>query len=224
MLWDFFKSFHDFQTRQKWEFSQSQRSTNNQWIRKLIGQWLWFEDLSPKFLLYSHIYLSSIACLTEPDGRVRLATLYQAKMLRKNLDSELKDWDTTNLMKLLLIFALILSFNPFLTRTKTIKNLIWTLWIKKNPIYPYDNIWKEVDYKHPLSALMARNRLIDVMMKILLPACFIALKLTGSFIDFMLGLANSNVQEDLNIVTSQVKDPRIMTHELRFQPHWAILN
>ena len=39
-------------------------------------------------------------------------------------------------------------------------------------------------------------------MKILLPACFIALKLTGSFIDFMLGLANSNVQEDIDIVTS----------------------
>ena len=28
-------------------------------------------------------------------------------------------------------------------------------------------------------------------MKILLPACFIALKLTGTFIDFMLGLSNS---------------------------------
>ena len=54
---------------------------------------------------------------------------------------------------------------------------------------------------------MVHNRLIDVMMKILLPACFIVLKLTGSFIDFMLGLANSNVQEDLNIVTSQVRDP-----------------
>ena len=54
---------------------------------------------------------------------------------------------------------------------------------------------------------MVPNRLIDMMMKILLPACFIALKLTGSFIDFMLGLANSNVQEDLNIVNSQVRDP-----------------
>ena len=54
---------------------------------------------------------------------------------------------------------------------------------------------------------MIRNWLMDVMMKILLPACFIALKLTGSFIDFMLGLANSNVQEDMNIVTSQVRDP-----------------
>ena len=43
-------------------------------------------------------------------------------------------------------------------------------------------------------------------MKILLPACFIALKLTGSFIDFMLGLANTNVQEDTDIVTSQVRD------------------
>ena len=52
---------------------------------------------------------------------------------------------------------------------------------------------------------MVRNRLIDVMMKILLPACFIALKLTGSFIDFMLGLANTNVEEDIDIVTSQVR-------------------
>ena len=60
---------------------------------------------------------------------------------------------------------------------------------------------------------MVRNRLIDVMMKILLPACFIALKLTGSFIDFMIGLANSNVQEDLNIVTSQVRNPRIMSYD-----------
>ena len=52
---------------------------------------------------------------------------------------------------------------------------------------------------------MVQNRLIDVMMKILLPACFIALKLTGSFIDFMLGLANTNVEEDIDIVTSQVR-------------------
>ena len=53
---------------------------------------------------------------------------------------------------------------------------------------------------------MIRNRLMDVIMKILLPACFIALKLTGSFIDFMLGLANSNVQEDTDINTSKVRD------------------
>ena len=31
-----------------------------------------------------------MACLTKPDGKIRLATLYQAKVLRKNLDSELK--------------------------------------------------------------------------------------------------------------------------------------
>ena len=49
-------------------------------------------------------------------------------------------------------------------------------------------------------------------MKILLPACFIALKLTGSFIDFMLGLANSNVQEDIDIVTSEVRDSRAVNH------------
>ena len=52
---------------------------------------------------------------------------------------------------------------------------------------------------------MVRNRLMDVMMKIILPACFIALKLTGSFIDFMIGLANSSVKEDIDIVTSQVR-------------------
>ena len=55
---------------------------------------------------------------------------------------------------------------------------------------------------------MLGNRLMDVMMKIILPACFIALKLTGSFIDFMLGLANANVQDDIDIVTSQVRDSR----------------
>ena len=47
-------------------------------------------------------------------------------------------------------------------------------------------------------------------MKILLPACFIALKLTGTFIDFMLGLSNSNVQEDTEISTAQVTDSRII--------------
>ena len=52
---------------------------------------------------------------------------------------------------------------------------------------------------------MVRTRLMDMLMNILLPACFIALKLTGSFIDFMIGLANSNVQEDIDIVTSQVR-------------------
>ena len=55
---------------------------------------------------------------------------------------------------------------------------------------------------------MLGNRLMDVMMKIILPACFIALKLTGSFIDFMLGLANANVQEDTDVITSQVRDSR----------------
>ena len=61
---------------------------------------------------------------------------------------------------------------------------------------------------------MVPNRLMSVMMKILLPSCFIALKLTGSFIDFMLGLANSSVQniEGIDIVTSQVKDSRTMDH------------
>ena len=44
------------------------------------------------------------------------------------------------------------------------------------------------------------------MMKILLPAGFIAFKLTGTFIDFMLGLANSNVQEETEITTAKVRD------------------
>ena len=39
-----------------------------------------------------------MACLTEPDGQIRLATLYQAKVLRKNLASELKVRDA-ELMK-----------------------------------------------------------------------------------------------------------------------------
>ena len=50
------------------------------------------------------------------------------------------------------------------------------------------------------------------MMKILLPAGFIALKLTGTFIDFMLGLANSNVQENTEITTPQVRDSRFLSH------------
>ena len=52
-----------------------------------------FEDLADKFFLYSHIYLSTIACLTESDGKVRLAILYQAKMYRETLASELKARD-----------------------------------------------------------------------------------------------------------------------------------
>ena len=50
------------------------------------------------------------------------------------------------------------------------------------------------------------------MMKILLPAGFIALKLTGTFIDFMLGLANSNVQEEIEITTPKVRDSRYLSH------------
>ena len=60
---------------------------------------------------------------------------------------------------------------------------------------------------------MFRNRLMNVMMNIFLPACFISLKLTGSFIDFMLGFANSNVQEDIHLVASQVGDPRTMNFD-----------
>lgn len=43
---------------------------------------------------------------------------------------------------------------------------------------------------------MFHIRGMDIMMKILLPACFIALKLTGTFIDFMLGLSNSEITEE----------------------------
>ena len=50
------------------------------------------------------------------------------------------------------------------------------------------------------------------MMKILLPAGFIALKLTGTFIDFMLGLANSNIQEDIGIPTAKVRVSWPMNH------------
>ena len=60
---------------------------------------------------------------------------------------------------------------------------------------------------------MVQNKLMNVMMKIVLPACFISLKLTGSFIDFMLGLANSNVQEDIDLVASQVRDQRIINSD-----------
>ena len=60
---------------------------------------------------------------------------------------------------------------------------------------------------------MVRNRLMNFMMKIVFPACFISLKLTGSFIDFMLGLANSNVQEDIDLVASQVRDPRTINYD-----------
>ena len=44
------------------------------------------------------------------------------------------------------------------------------------------------------------------MMKILLPAGFVTLKLTGTFIDFMLGLSNSDIQEDTLIKTAEVRD------------------
>ena len=66
---------------------------------------------------------------------------------------------------------------------------------------------------HSLSDSMVQNKLMNVMMKIVLPACFISLKLTGSFIDFMLGLANSNVQEDIDLVASQVRDQRIINND-----------
>ena len=66
---------------------------------------------------------------------------------------------------------------------------------------------------HSLSDSMVLNKLMNVMMKIVLPACFISLKLTGSFIDFMLGLANSNVQEKNDLVATQVRDQRIINND-----------
>ena len=53
----------------------------------------------------------------------------------------------------------------------------------------------------PFSAEELYVRLMDIMLKVLLPAFFIALKLTGTFIDFMLGLSNSEKKsEDLKSV------------------------
>ena len=46
-----------------------------------------------KCLFFSHIYLSSIACLSECDGKTRLAILYQAKNYREILDTEMKARD-----------------------------------------------------------------------------------------------------------------------------------
>ena len=43
------------------------------------------------------------------------------------------------------------------------------------------------------------------MMKILLPAGFVTLKLTGTIIDFLLGLSNSNTQEETAIKTAKVR-------------------
>jgi len=40
-------------------------------------------------------------------------------------------------------------------------------------------------------------------MKILLPSCFIAFKLIGTFIDFMLSLANSSIKEDIDVAAAK---------------------
>ena len=65
----------------------------------------------------------------------------------------------------------------------------------------------------PFSAEQFHIRLLDIMLKVLLPAFFIALKLTGSFIDFMLGLSNSEKKtQDLksakikNLLGSEIVD------------------
>ena len=48
---------------------------------------------------------------------------------------------------------------------------------------------------------------MDISMKILLPSCFIAFKLIGTFIDFMLSLANSSIEEDIDVAAAKAKDP-----------------
>ena len=77
---------------------------------------------------------------------------------------------------------------------------------------------------HSLSDSMVLNKLMNVMMKIVLPACFISLKLTGSFIDFMLGLANSNVQEDVDIVTSKARDSQAVPSDFRVRSTTGIMS
>ena len=63
-------------------------------------------------------------------------------------------------------------------------------------------------------------RWMDVMMKILLPAGFVTLKLTGTFIDFLLGLSNSNTQEVTAIKTAKVRDSFGLTaYETLFMTH-----
>ena len=61
------------------------------------------------------------------------------------------------------------------------------------------------------------------MMKILLPAGFVTLKLTGTFIDFLLGLSNSNTQEETAIKTAKVRDSFGLTaYETLFMTHKLI--
>ena len=56
-----------------------------------------------------------MACLTEPDEKIRLASLYQAKIFRKNLDSEYKARDAMNLIKCftMLLIAYTQRFKPY---------------------------------------------------------------------------------------------------------------
>ena len=67
----------------------------------------------------------------------------------------------------------------------------------------WPKIWlQKIAITNPCSAEQLHIRSMDIMLKILLPACFIALKLTGTFIDFMLGLSNSeNDTQDVKSVT-----------------------
>ena len=154
-----------------------------------------------------------MACLTEPDGQIRLATLYQAKVLRKNLASELKARDAELIKQFReFVFFTITKFEFIFCLTRYFEKPI-RLHSVKNDQFSSDSMSKEVAYLHFLSASMVPSRLINVMMKILLPASFIALKLTGSFIDFMLALAKSNVQETIDLVASQVRDPRTMNFD-----------
>ena len=73
-------------------------------------------------------------------------------------------------------------------------------------IFRDKNGHKIISENIPQKAGRIHIRWMDVMMKILLPAGFVTLKLTGTFIDFMLGLSNSNTQEEAAIKTATVRD------------------
>ena len=73
-------------------------------------------------------------------------------------------------------------------------------------MYPFFIGRNGISENIPKKAGRFHIRWMDVMMKILLPAGFVTLKLTGTFIDFLLGLSNSNTQEVTAIKTAKVRD------------------
>ena len=90
-----------------------------------------------------------------------------------------------------------------LYQAKTYRQTVVTEIKARDQRTPYLPVYTSND---PFLAGMFHIRWMDIMMKILLPAGFIALKLTGSFIDFMLGLSNSNVEEEINFKTAKARD------------------